>query len=395
MELPIDKIFSVSEFIALLNIGLNKSRVKMIGEVSEVKVNSAGHAYFTLKDKKDGSVMSCAIFKYNYAICGITLRVGMEIIVLGYPNVHKNYGFKFIAETIELSGEGILKKQYEELKKKLTAEGLLAEERKRPLPLYPQRIGLITSKQGAVLADFLNNIGRFGFKIKMIDSRVEGQEAVADLLLSIKTFKKQDIDVLAIIRGGGSQEALEVFNNESLAREVANFPVPVIVAIGHHKDEPLIDFIADVSVSTATAVATTISKSWNDLALVLEKHERGTLFRYEVILNRYLAIENKLRISLGNFKNALLNVKINLRNSLDKSLSGFGLLLSAVNQKLVQAEKTVFLNNPERQLGLGYSIARCNGKIVRRIGDAKKGENMDVRVIDGIIFSEVKNIKKQ
>ncbi|MDO8503767.1 MAG: exodeoxyribonuclease VII large subunit, partial [bacterium] len=103
METGSGKIFSVSELIELLNIGLNKSQVKMVGEVSEVKINPSGHVYFVLKDKKDGSVMNCAIWKQRYAIYGIELREGMEIIVFGHPNIHKTYGFSFIAETIEIA----------------------------------------------------------------------------------------------------------------------------------------------------------------------------------------------------------------------------------------------------------------------------------------------------
>ncbi len=388
-----NKIFSVSEFITLLNIGLNKSQVKMIGEVSELKINSSGHVYFVLKDKKDGSVMNCAIWKHKYAIYGVALEEGMEIIVFGHPNIHKTYGFSFITEAIELAGEGTLKKQYDELKKKLTAEGLFAEERKRPLPFYPQKIGLITSKKGAVLGDFLSNIGKFGFKIKMIDSRVEGQEVVPDLLSAIKTFRKEDIDLLAIIRGGGSMESLMPFNNELLVREVANFPNPVIVAIGHDKDEPLIDFVADVSVSTPSIVAITISQSWNDLALFLEKQERDIFSRYQEIFDNFGTMERRIMVAFEGFKNVLLNTKNSLKDYLDSSLAGFKSLLSVIDQKLAEAGKAVFLNNPERQLKLGYSIARCGGKIVRSVKSVKLGDDLDIRVVDGNIVSEIKDIK--
>jgi len=395
MELPIDKIFSVSEFITLLNIGLKSSKVKIIGEVGEAKTGPTGHVYFTLKDEKDQSMMNCIIWKYKYGLYGIKLQEGMKIMASGYPEIYSLSGrLSFIAETIELAGEGELKKQYDELKKKLEREGIFALEKKRSIPKYPHKIGVITSRQGAVIADFLNNIGKFGFKIKMIDSRVEGQEAVRDLLASIKTFRKKDIDVLVIIRGGGSLESLMPFNNELLVREVSSFPVPVIAGIGHDKDEPLVALAADASESTPTAVANLLNESWEQAFLLLERYERDIVGRYEMILDNYKEVENELRISLSNFKNALLNVKIRLRDSLDKSLSGFKLLLSAVNQKVIQAEKSVFFNNPERQLRLGYSISRCNGKIIRRTGDTKVGENMDVRVLDGIIISEVKNIKK-
>ncbi|MFH1575507.1 MAG: exodeoxyribonuclease VII large subunit, partial [Candidatus Nealsonbacteria bacterium] len=345
MEFPAEnKIFSVSEFIALLNIGLKKSVVKIVGEVGQVQAGPTGHVYFTLKDEKKQGIINCIIWKSKYMLYGIKLEEGMKIMALGHPEVYAPTGrLSFISETIELAGEGTLKKQYDELKKKLTKEGLFAEERKRPLPLYPQKIGLITSKKGAVLGDFLSNVGKFGFKIKMIDSRVEGQEAVAELLSAIKTFRKKDIDILAIIRGGGSMESLMPFNNELLVREIVNFPAPVIVAIGHDRDEPLVDLAADVSVSTPSIVATTISQSWEDLALFLEKQERDIFARYQSIFDNFWNMEKRVMIAFERFRS----------------------LLSIIKQKLAEAERVIFLNNPERQLRLGYSIAYISGKIIR------------------------------
>jgi len=378
----------------LLNIGLKSSKAKIIGEVTEIKISSLGHVYFSLKDEKDGAVINCIIWKTRYNLYGIRLEAGMKILASGYPEIYAPLGkLSFIAETIELAGEGELKKQYDELKKKLTEEGIFAEERKRPIPKYPQNIGVITSRQGAVLADFLNNVGKFGFKIKMIDSRVEGQEAVGDLLSSIKTFKNKDIDVLVIIRGGGSFESLMPFNNEALIREVANFKVPVIAGVGHHKDEPLITFAADVSVSTPTAAANYLNQSWEEALLLLERYERGIIGSYQEIFENYKTIENKLKISLQNFKNAISGVKIELRNYLDKSFAGFKSILSTLSEKLVQSEKVILLNNPERQLKLGYSIAIAEGGVIRKINDVKIGQSFDLRVSNGRINSEVKKLK--
>lgn len=396
MESFKDKIFSVSEFIYLLNVGLKSSKAKIIGEVTEIKTASSGHIYFTLKDEKDGAIINCIIWRSTYHMYGIRLENGMKVIASGHPEIYAPLGkLSFIAEVIELAGEGELKKQYEELKKKLTAEGLFAEERKRPVPKYPQKIGVITSKQGAVLADFLNNIGKFGFKIQHIDSRVEGQEAVGDLLASIKTFKKKDIDVLVIIRGGGSFESLMPFNNETLVREVVNFKVPVIVGVGHHQDEPLITFAADVSCSTPTAVANYLNQSWEEALLLLERYERSILGSFDNIFENFKAMENKLKIALQNFKNAFSNLKLSLDNYLEKSFSGFGQMIAGALQKLEHSEKVINLNNPERQLKLGYSIALARGKVVRRTSDVAVGDVFDLRVSDGKISSEVKNINNK
>jgi exodeoxyribonuclease VII large subunit len=394
MEQEKEKILSVSEYIDFLNSGLHEYHARIIGEVSESKAGPTGHVYFTLKDEKGGAIISCIIWKSNYNICGVDLNEGMKITVSGRPNIYPAFGkLSFITDTIELSGEGALKKEYEKLKKRLTEEGLFDISRKKALPPYPKKIGLITSKKGAVLGDFLSNIGKFGFEIKMIDSRVEGQEAAKDLLLSVRTFKKQDIDLLAIIRGGGSKETLEVFNNELLVREVANFPVPVIVAIGHDKDEPLIDFAADVSVSTPSIVATEISRPWNELALVLERYEKEILGRFGKIFDDYKEIENKLFLSLQDFKNTLSNTKKYLADYSVRIISVFKNLLSKAKESLDYSEKVVLLNNPERQLKLGYSIAYSNGKVIRKTEDAKVGQDMELKVSNGTINSKINKIK--
>ncbi len=393
MEIPEQKIFSVSEFIQLLNIGLKRSRAKITGEVTQIQVASSGHVYFTLKDENNGAVLDCIIWRSKYNLFGIRLETGMKIIAQGYPEVYAPRGkLSFIAETIELSGEGELKKQYEELKKKLAAEGLFAEERKRPIPKYCRKIGVITSRHGAVLADFLNNLGKFGFKIQMIDSRVEGQEAVEDLLGALRTFKGKDISVLVIIRGGGSLESLMAFNNETLVREVAAFKVPVIAGVGHHQDEPLITFVADASVSTPTAAANILNRPWEETLLFLEKQERAILGFYQEIFDGYKEIENKFMVSLQNFKNALKGIDFKLKDSLSRIVSGMKLMISNLSQKISYAEKAVSLNNPERQLSLGYAIASVGGKVIRKARDVSVGDDFELRVSDGKINSEVKKI---
>lgn len=395
-EKKLEPIFSVSEYIEFLNITLRKiGAAKITGEVTKLTVASSGHVYFSIKDKLGNGVMDCIIWKYNYALCGVRLEEGKEVILSGYPDIYPSSGrFSFKADTIELKGEGALKKAYEELKNKLEKEGLFDLERKKKIPMFPERIGVITSKQGAVIHDFLNNIGKYGFKIQMIDSRVEGQEAIKDLLSAIRTFKKKKIDVLVVIRGGGSLESLQPFNNEALVREIIDFPVPVIAGIGHDKDAPLFTMAADASESTPTAVANLLNESWDQALLFLERYERDIIGRYETILEGYKEIENRLKISFNNFKNSLITARANLKGSFNDSLSGFKSLLSAVNQKIEQAEKAVFFNDPERQLRLGYSIASCDGKIVREIKDVKVGKNIYIKVTDGKIVSEVKNINK-
>ena len=389
-------IFSVSEYIEILNSFLKSFETRIKGEVSELKKSSAGHVYFSLKDKKDGSVLSCVIWNYDYRMCGIELREGLEIIAQGTPDIYPSSGrLSFKAKTIQLVGEGELKKEYERLKKKLEEEGLFSEERKKEIPLFSHRIGIITSKQGAVISDFLNNIGRFGFDIKFIDSRVEGIEAVKDLINSVKTFKKCHLDVLIIMRGGGSLESFLAFNNEALIREVADLPFPVIAAIGHDKDVPLLSLVADRMVSTPTAAANLLNESWQEAELELKSKERE-------IFNYFASSLNDLRYKTNN-----LFLKISSR--LDEIFNGFRIIeykikavvpkileteIKKIKEKIESIERVINQNDPERNLRLGYSIVSNSKGLIKKIDDVKLNELVDIKVFDGIINTKVIKTKK-
>ena len=410
-------VFSVSEYIEFLTLKIKPFEVKIVGEVGQVQFGPTGHVYFSLKDEKGGAMLNCIIWKSSYRTYGIELKEGMKITVVGNAEIYAPSGrLSFISRSISLAGEGALKKEYDRIKNLLEKEGVFAEERKRPLPKYPQKIGVITSRQGAVIADFLNNLGKFGFSIKMIDSRVEGQEAVKDLLASVRSFKKQKIEVLVIMRGGGSMESMMAFNNEMLVREIAKFPCPVIAGIGHHKDVPLAAMAADVMVSTPTAAANLLGESWQKATLSLERSERQIISSYEKnladanfllqksltkigdlrrdIAGQYEKAKNKIKLCLQKFENGLDNIKIDLKNSLSKTFSGFEMFLRTVSRQMEYAEKAISLNDPERQLKLGYSIATLKGKVLRSVKQAEAGQELDLRLTDGIISSEIKNIKK-
>ncbi len=460
-EKKLESIFSVSEYIEFLNLNLRKIGIaKIVGEVTRVTISGIGHIYFSIKDKSGNGVLECIIWKNNYSLCGVTLEEGKEVILSGCPNVYSPSGrISFIADTVELKGEGALKKAYEQLKNNLEKEGLFAEERKKKIPAFPERIGVITSRQGAVIHDFLNNIGKYGFRIQMIDSRVEGQEAIKDLLSAIRTFKQKDIDVLVVIRGGGSLESLQPFNNETLVREIINFPIPIIAGIGHDKDVPLFALAADASESTPTAVANLLNASWSQASFSLERYERNIinlyskhlsetntllnefiykikekfsgilyshkemanklktfLFRVEqMIFLKRMYMDNILKSILKNFSTNLNNLQHEIENidfytNFGKSLTikeknmadysksilkDFTSTLGSIKYKIKNTEKLITSYNPERQLKLGYSIARHNGKLIKSIKSVKIGEDMDVQVSNGLIQSKIRNISER
>ncbi len=389
-------IFSVSAYLKLLNSILNSFEGKIVGEVTELKRYSSGHVYFSMQDKKDGSKINCIMWSYDYNLCGLELNEGLEIIASGAPDVYPTTGrLSFKVKTVQLVGEGELKKEYEKLKKKLEDEGLFADERKKELPLFPKKIGIITSKQGAVINDFLNNLGRFGFEVKFIDSRVEGQEAVRDLLISVKTFSKEELDVLVIMRGGGSLESFLAFNNEVLVREITSLPYPVIAAIGHDKDIPLLALAADKMVSTPTAAANLLNQSWQEAQLQLKEREReifslfsSALMDLEYEMNNISAsIRQKLESVFNSFKMMEYRIKQTIPKTIEARMN-------EIKNNINAMERLITQNDPRRNLKLGYCIARGKGRVIKKISDAKIGEDVDLQVYDGIIITNVKKIKK-
>ncbi len=428
---------SVASYLELINVALGSQKAKITGEVSQVKVASSGHVYFSLKDQKENAVLDCVMWRGNYQMAGILLEVGMAVAVTGAPGIYAPTGrFSFKADTVELVGEGALKKEYDKLKKKLEIEGVFLPERKRPIPEYPERIGIITSKHGAVIHDFLNNLGRFGYSVIMVDSRVEGAQSVADLRAAFRTMRKQKIDLLVVIRGGGSLESLIGFNNEALIREIIDFPVPVCAGIGHDQDVPLFALAADTMSSTPTAVAHLVNKSWEQALTVLFKTERNIMTSFEAdfreaslvatsfaaglsdMLTRiavyYQKVESAVRVSLAALGGHLAREKLAIRSRAVAIVGNFERLLVSVEArtvetgvrdiiprmnnglvatytKLAHTEKMIAFNDPRRQLALGYAIAKRNDKVLRSVKDVQTGDHVELLLSDGALDTMIQS----
>jgi exodeoxyribonuclease VII large subunit len=420
MKYSIKEPISVSDYISLVNEVLKKIKIRVSGEVSQFKIHAAsGHVYFTLKDKSGEGIINCVIWKYIYRMCGVKIEEGMEVVVSGNSDIYAPRGsLVFKVETIELVGEGALKDAYNKLKIKLDKEGLFSLERKRKVLDYPRKIGLITSLHGGtVIHDFMNNLGKFGFIVSAIHSKVEGQEAVKELILSVKEFRNRDIDALVIIRGGGSMESLMAFNNEMLVREISNFPVPVIAGIGHHEDVTLVSLAADVSQSTPSAVASFLNKSWEFALKKIELIEHRIIDSFynsikqqekKIIKNTDL-ISGKINLIFKNYRDSEIKFirefnRINyetskLRNNINNNKNSiflvFNSMLKGRKIEIDNFNKTISQNNPKRQLGLGYSIPRINGKIIKTIKGLDNKNLIELELIDGTIDSEIKKIKQK
>jgi exodeoxyribonuclease VII large subunit len=410
-----NKIFEVGEYLDFLNEKLLDAEARIKGEVSSVDIRG-NYIFFSIKGKDEDSLISCFVWRNDYQTSGVQLEEGMEVVIWGYPNIYKPSGrLSFQTKLIELVGEGLLKKAYEELKEKLEAEGIFRPERKKTLPKYIQKIGLITSHQGAAIGDFISNVGNYGYKIKFYDSRVEGKQAVFEIVKGVKWFNKNmpDLDAVVLVRGGGSLESLQAFNTEVLVREISESKIPVLAGVGHEQDVTLAALTADLMVSTPTAAALEIRRSWDEAIHGLESSEKYILNAFQNILvekksniletERILAgqlanIFERFRRARENLKNNLVKIKMTIDQ--DKSyLSNAGKKLSMnyirlfsnfVNAMESLAEK-ITLHNPERQLKLGYSLISFGGKIVRSVKQVEIGDEVDVKMSDGELKSKILN----
>jgi len=408
-----EKIFEVGEYLDFLNEKLLGAEARVKGEVSSVDIRG-NYIFFSIKDKEGESLISCFVWARDYEMSGVNLEEGMEVVIWGHPNIYKPSGrLSFQVKLIELVGEGLLKKAYEELKKKLEAEGIFAPERKKVLPKYIHKIGLITSHQGAAIGDFISNVGNYGYRIKFFDSRVEGKQAVFELVEGVKWFNKNmpDLDALVLVRGGGSLESLQAFNTEVLVREIANSKIPVLAGVGHDQDITLSALAADLMVSTPTAAALEIRRPWDEAIHGVESSEkyilnafsnifsekRNTLRESEQLLYGKLAeIFERFRRAREKLKNNLVKIKMTLdydknyaANAGKKLSMNYARLFSNFVSALKSLAEKIALHNPERQLKLGYSLVSFKNKIVRSVKDIQIGDQVDIQISDGELKSKI------
>lgn len=263
------KIYTVTSLTAAIHRVLSGhfDDVRVMGEISGYKLWTSGHAYFTLKD--NGAQIKCVLFRQVLRYLKFTPGDGMAVVARGAVEVRQERGeYQLIVTSLEPQGAGALQVAFEQLKQKLAAEGLFEASRKRPLPPYPRRIGIVTSPQGAVIQDMLNILGRRfpGLHIRLYPTAVQGEGAVEGIVEGLRYFSAHPwADVVIVGRGGGSLEDLWAFNEEAVARAIAECSVPVISAVGHETDFTIADFVADLRAPTPSAAAELVVKNRADL----------------------------------------------------------------------------------------------------------------------------------
>ncbi len=353
--------FTVSEFIDVVNQTLDYAYPSTLveGEVSEFKTSQGKWAFFSLKDETSSLPCFIPLFKLK-----VPLEDGMKVVLRGHPKLTAWGKFSFTIEQIMPVGEGSIKKAFELLKKKLEKEGLFAPERKRPLPENLVNIGVISSTGAAGYADFCKIINARwgGLKIQTAHTQVQGIDAPAQIIRALKYFnEKSEVQLIVIIRGGGSKDDLACFNDEGLVREIASSKIPVMTGIGHEVDESLADLAADLHGSTPSNVAELITPDKEAIVARIAQNIKGARSKIaQAIITAYESL-----------KNVRENMASRINTEIEKIRS---------NLKLIERL------NPELVLKQGYSIV--SGKLA-------PGSIVEITTIENIATAEIKAVKER
>jgi len=295
---PPDRILSITDFTRRVKGVLEGAfgEVWVRGEISNLRIQSSGHAYFSIKDA--GSQVGAVMFRGDVARLETRLRDGMQIVAFGRVTVYEPRGnYQLVLRWVVQDGVGALQQRFEALKRKLAAEGLFDEARKRPLPAMPRTIGFVTSPTGAALRDFIGILRRRNWTGRLIvyPTRVQGSEAAAEIVAAIGAANRMGVcDLLVVGRGGGSLEDLWPFNEEIVVRAIVASAIPVISAVGHEIDFTLSDFAADFRAETPSGAAEAVTSRH---VAVLERYERAARRFEERVELRMERMLNRVRMA--------------------------------------------------------------------------------------------------
>lgn len=363
--------------------------IYITGEISNFKSHYAsGHLYFTLKE--GDAAVRCVMFKSFASRIPFLPKDGIKVILRGRVSIYEKDGqYQFYAQEMHQDGFGDISLQFEQIKERLSKEGLFDPENKRPLPEFPKRIAVITSETGAAVRDIINILSRRWklTEIMLCPVTVQGENAVLEMITALENvYTLANCDLIIIGRGGGSAEDLWAFNNENLARKIYESPIPVISAVGHETDFTICDFVADLRAPTPSAAA---ELAVPDVADIISKIDSN---------NRILksTIENKLKFAVSRY-NAAANspylknaFKIFIESRIQSVDMLSDKLYSAIKAKLDNCEYLLNKNitsldalSPLKVLARGYSVAEHNGKVITDVNSINIGEKLDLRLQDG------------
>lgn len=416
-----EKIFQVSEFNEFINIYLGKvGEVVIEGEITECKINQNKWLFITIRD----NTSSVEVFGVTFQISGYSvLEPGMLVHVYGSPSLYPKTGkFSVHAKQIVPAGEGALKLAFEKLKEMLEKEGLFDEQRKRTIPEFPERIGLITAKDSRAYGDFIKLLGNRmgGLKIFFYPVNVQGKNSARSIVEAFNYFnnKHLDLNAIVIIRGGGSLEDLQSFNDEKVARAIFSSKIPVICGVGHEDDLTISDLVSDRRASTPSNAAELLVRNRSDVLFEI-KHNNQTI--YDKLISLLNDDNNKIRKCVHSLENAINYQTSIIRSAISTFIKNFSLfkheiidleqnlhvvkerILNGSNFWLKQQQLRIenmfrLLNSFDVQkvLKRGFSITfDNNGRVLKTIKYLNKDSQITTNLFDGKISSQVLNVNKK
>ena len=383
---------------ALLESGL--ARLWVEGEISNLARPASGHMYFSLKDKS--AQVRAAFFRQRQRGPTIGLKDGDQVLVYGRVSIYEARGdYQLIVEQVEPAGEGALKRQFEVLKKMLAAEGLFDEGRKQELPVLPERIGVITSPAGAAIRDIISVLRRRFPSIPVIiyPAAVQGDAAPSELIAALETAVSRDeCDVLIMARGGGSLEDLWAFNDEKLARAIAESPIPIVSAVGHEVDVTIADFVADVRAPTPSGAAELVVPDGDDwLRSINSLATRIARLGQREIEDRAQTLDWLARRLAQSSPIATLQRSMTRLGNLKQRLSAGARGAVADNtHRLELAMRGLHAVSPLATLDRGYAIVEDvqSGKVLTNASDASTGDDVRARLAQGELIATVISTKE-
>lgn len=386
------KIYTVSEINKYIKMIFDKdvylNNITIQGEITNFKAHYTGHLYFTLKD--DTSTIKCIMFKSFASLVKFKPSDGMKVVITGQISVFERDGaYQIYCRTMTPEGLGELYLAYEQLKDKLNKEGLFSNDYKKKIPFLPNRVGIITSKTGAVIKDIINVTTRRYPNVNLLvyPAAVQGVNVAQTVIEGLDTFNKlNNVDVIIIARGGGSFEDLFGFNDENLARKIFESKIPIISAVGHETDFTICDFVADLRAPTPSAAAELVYPQYSDIVrkIAIDKNRIIIGTQNYIIRKR----EYVKRIKAAKLEKVPLDIINKYRMIIDgiirKSENNIYLKIEKYKSKCMQTISKLDALSPLKTLTRGYCVVEnSDRKIIKSINDVKKDDKLNLTLIDG------------
>jgi exodeoxyribonuclease VII large subunit len=368
------------------------------GEVSQPSFPPSGHCFFTLKDAQ--SQIRAVLFREELSVANVRPEHGMQVIVHGRLRAYEPQGvYQLYVTTLTPAGAGDLHQRYEQLRARLAAEGLFEDGRKRPLPRWPRRIGVVTSPVGVVWRDIVNVMRRrypLG-ELVLVPTNVQGAGAAAGIARALKRIYGQPgIDLVILARGGGSLEDLWSFNDELVVRTIVAAPVPVIVGVGHESDVTLSDFAADVRAPTPSAAAEQAAPDMSQFPTILGRlrdRASAAMLGSLAARQRFMAEEER---ALARLRPDVPAARQRAADLVDRGHRALAVRISGARAVLTAQADALRALSPAATLERGYAVARLSdGTVVRDPAQAPVGEALDVTVSRGTLQTRVEGVTQE